>query len=229
MPTDDGSLESDGSYAALQIATETPDRYLYVEYRSALGGALLTRSDSGDDYGGTGTYGNIMLVDGTPGTFSVTDAAVLAGSYITVDLGSSSSDSGVRMCAIHVASDTGRLSVEVAASTTVGPTTTPALTLPAQGASPTVESERCGDISVCCEKILYGGVAFYKVSAADDPDGYCCTEHCTYAPAGGNLYLHYTEYLSTYFVSDPGYHCLTEGSLSYWAQPDADFISDQCQ
>ena len=223
-------LESDGSYVALQIATETSDRYLYVEYRSALGGALLTWSDSDNDMGGTGTYGNTMLVDGTPETFSITDAALSAGSYIMVDLGSSSSDSGERMCAIHVESDanTGRLSVEVIASDTTGPTMTPAPTSPEPSMSPTVGSERCGDVSLCCEEIAYSGEAYYKVSDADDSDDSCCTEHCTYVSGDKDLYIHYVAYWDKYYLSNPGFHCFTEGSLTYWAELDADFVSEQC-
>ena len=169
QPTDDGTLNDDGSVVGIQIAGEVTNIYLFIEYRSVYEGALLTWSDFSLNSGGTGKYGNTLLVDTTPDTDSYDDAILHPGQYFVADFGTEDT-AGVRMVTIYISSDdaTGYLKVEIVSSDTMMPTSTPAPSTHVPTIAPSTDDEHCSD-DYCCDTLTYRGILFTKVAASGVP------------------------------------------------------------
>ncbi|KAJ1453770.1 hypothetical protein M885DRAFT_618688 [Pelagophyceae sp. CCMP2097] len=129
----------------LSIASMIPKRRLYLEYRAAHGGVLMTWADQEElqaNSGGTGLLSNTCLVDATPETTSLKDAVLKPGGSFLLDLSASAAEAGERYLTVDVGSvdAQGRLSVSVTATSTSAPTSTFAPSpppFPAPSSSPT--------------------------------------------------------------------------------------------
>ncbi|KAJ1463084.1 hypothetical protein M885DRAFT_455639 [Pelagophyceae sp. CCMP2097] len=210
QPADDGALENDGSFVAIQIAAETALRFLFVEYRAALGGAVLTWTDYSPTSGATGTY-LTLLADASPGTSDMLDSVLYAGGSFVADFGTEA-NVGVRWVTISASTDaaTGRFKIQVVSSETSQPTTTPApSTSLAPTLAPSAADERCGGDS-CCDELVSSGVTFNKVRFSNDPDHYCCSGHCTYEDASKTYALQWVQARGLYFIMPIEYDsCIT--------------------
>ena len=217
QPTDDGTLDDDGSVVGIQIAAQGTNIYLFVEYREAFGGAVLTWSDFALTNGGTGNYGSTLLVDTTSDTDAIDDALLYAGQSFMADFGTDDTP-GVRMVNIYVSSDdaTGYLKVEIVSSSTMMPTSSPAPTTHVPTLAPTTDDERCGDYSYCCDTMTYGGYSYTKLHVANSPDHFCCSSHCTYTRDDSDYYLQWVEGLGKFYITPASFDsCIVSGSISY--------------
>ncbi|KAH8076376.1 3'-tRNA processing endoribonuclease [Aureococcus anophagefferens] len=129
-----------------------------------------------------------------------------------------------------VETDAGALEVTITASDTAPPTVTPAPSTAAPIRSPTTESESCG--SVCCDTLsglsnTYSWSDATRIARTDDEDGYCCSEHCSFAIVEGST-TYYLQYVwSKYYITatDP---CHSSGSLSYYDTFQVEDVEAAC-
>ncbi|KAH8095960.1 3'-tRNA processing endoribonuclease [Aureococcus anophagefferens] len=219
---DDGTLpaEGDGTVAVVALSCEAADTYFFLEHRvtdTSGTGVLLHWASIDDTYGGTGYVSNTVTVDAHADTSSWADAALYPGESLTIDL-TSSSGASYPVIVEAVETDAGALEVTITASDTAPPTVTPAPSTAAPIRSPTTESESCG--SVCCDTLsglsnTYSWSDATRIARTDDEDGYCCSEHCSFAIVEGST-TYYLQYVwSKYYITatDP---CHSSGSLSYY-------------
>ena len=232
QPTDDGTLDDDGSVVGIQIAAQGTNIYLFIEYRSAFGGALLTWSKFRATNGDTGTYGNSVLVDATSDTDDLDDAIMYAGQSFVADFGTEN-NAGVRWVTIDVSSDaaTGYLKVEIVSSDTSMPSSSPAPSTEMPTVAPSVEP--CGDFSYCCDTLTLSGFSYTKMHATNSPDHYCCAEHCTYTkdePTGDAYYnLQWVGAYSKYYITPVEFDACIADDFTYVGSPlTEDDISAAC-
>ena len=231
---DDGTLpaEGDGTVAVVALSCEAADTYFFLEHRvtdTSGTGVLLHWASIDDTYGGTGYVSNTVTVDAHADTSSWADAALYPGESLTIDL-TSSSGASYPVIVEAVETDAGALEVTITASDTAPPTVTPAPSTAAPIRSPTTESESCG--SVCCDTLsglsnTYSWSDATRIARTDDEDGYCCSEHCSFAIVEGST-TYYLQYVWTkYYITstDP---CHSSGSLSYYDTFEVEDVEAAC-
>lgn len=213
---------------ALIVETATSDRFLFCEYRSSLDGVVCSWGDVGYTRGNTGIYGNSILVDATPGTTSLSDASLRPGSSITLDVGTSDAPAS-RIIQIFV--DAGAadetVSVTVVSTDTAFPTQTPAPTTPAPTLRPSPASEFCGNADVCCAHVEINGITYTKMRAHDSPNGYCCSQHCSYSNPDETF--GYVQYIQGYYYVTKSAPCWSSGGLAAIAQVPASDVATFCE
>lgn len=221
--TDDGSLDP-GIPVAIVIETAVAHRYLFVEYRASLGGALLTWSDMYLSVYGTGAYGNTLLADATPSTDRLDDSVLLPGLSFEVDLGLECT-AGTALASVSVLAhaESGNLRVTIAPLSTLSPTATPAPSTLAPTDKPTESEEACG--SPCCPSLSIGGYTYEKLSTGSS--GYCCHGACSYYSSEQDLYLQYVNFFDEYFATST-LPCIESGTLYYFFRNTRDEISGLC-
>ncbi|KAH8062652.1 3'-tRNA processing endoribonuclease [Aureococcus anophagefferens] len=151
------------------------------------------------------------------------------GHSLTIDL-TSSSGASYPVIVEAVETDAGALEVTITASDTAPPTVSPAPSTAAPIRSPTTESESCG--SVCCDTLsglsnTYSWSDATRIARTDDEDGYCCSEHCSFAIVEGST-TYYLQYVwSKYYITatDP---CHESGGLSYYDSFEVEDVEAAC-
>jgi len=159
QPTDSGT-KSSSALVGVQIVTSVSNRFFFVEHRTASrngAAALISWSDT-TNTGGTGTYGNSVLTDCSPGTTSWVDAGCRPGQRIILDIGTSSAS---RRIVIAISEQSGALRVEISTNlaftgtpvpappTPVPPTPTPPTPVPPTPTPPTpatLSEKSCSDL-----------------------------------------------------------------------------------
>ncbi|KAH8098926.1 tRNA-Phe hydroxylase [Aureococcus anophagefferens] len=204
--TDTGSLDRDYP-VALQVSTATDDQFLFVEYRSSQGGALLTYSGFSYTSGMSGKFGNTRMVDCDPSTTLLTDGLCEDGDSIILDVGDAST-SRPMSAYFEVVGD--YLEVSLYSSDTPRPTLSMAPTTAAPTTSPSKEDDQCGKEKYCCDVINIDG---YETFSKIRDDYYL---HY-YISAGGQYYM---------TTSEP---CYESGSISYIATVTDDELVAYCE
>ncbi|KAH8072888.1 tRNA-Phe hydroxylase [Aureococcus anophagefferens] len=189
---------------ALQVSTATDDQFLFVEYRSSQGGALLTYSGFSYTSGMSGKFGNTRMVDCDPSTTLLTDG-LGDGDSIILDVGDAST-SRPMSAYFEVVGD--YLEVSLYSSDTPRPTLSMAPTTAAPTTSPSKEDDQCGKEKYCCDVINIDG---YETFSKIRDDYYL------HISAGGQYYM---------TTSEP---CYESGSISYIATVTDDELVAYCE
>ncbi|KAK7232661.1 tRNAPhe (7-(3-amino-3-carboxypropyl)wyosine37-C2)-hydroxylase [Aureococcus anophagefferens] len=221
--TDTGSLDRDYP-VALQVSTATDDQFLFVEYRSSQGGALLTYSGFSYTSGMSGKFGNTRMVDCDPSTTLLTDGLCEDGDSIILDVGDAST-SRPMSAYFEVVGD--YLEVSLYSSDTPRPTLSMAPTTAAPTTSPSKEDDQCGKEKYCCDVINIDGYETFSKIRDVSGDSYCCSSRCSYMNTQ-DYYLHYISAGGQYYMttSEP---CYESGSISYIATVTDDELVAYCE